>query len=263
MYERTTASRSPGIIQLTVLLFTLFALRTAIPHLLNWASYSGPIPTLSGDLFFLTTSLIVARALGVKLLPGVVGSEATPFYRYLLVLILFALSTLCAASLYIVDDGLPGCSTPPVVATKLIVGLVTAPIAEEIFFTGVLLPAFRQRARLPIAVLAVAVIFSSLHSLESPIILLMHVAYSVASSCLFLAHGKLWLNVLLHSVNNGVVDLLYATCGMGLIIPDQSVAAFMTVGFSLLAAAISWRFAAAQANKLQVPDGTRSTVGSR
>jgi uncharacterized protein len=84
----------------------------------------------------------------------------------------------------------------------VVVGVLAAPLAEELFFRGFLLHRWARRWGTPTAVVASSALFAVLHGEW-----IGHFLFGVAMAALYLRTGRLWMPIAAHAINNGVVAL--------------------------------------------------------
>ena len=84
----------------------------------------------------------------------------------------------------------------------LLLALVVAPLAEEVMFRGLALPALARRLGGPAAVLLVALVFALLHFHLHSLAALF--TLGVALAWVYIHTGTLWAPVTLHALFNGV-----------------------------------------------------------
>jgi membrane protease YdiL (CAAX protease family) len=84
----------------------------------------------------------------------------------------------------------------------VLVGVVAAPIVEELFFRGFLLHRWARRWGTLTAVIASSALFAVLHGEW-----IGHFLFGVAMAALYLRTRQLWMPVVAHALNNGVVAL--------------------------------------------------------
>ena len=90
-----------------------------------------------------------------------------------------------------------------------ITAVVLAPIVEEIFFRGYLLTAFLERTRsAPLAVFTSSLVFTSIHILIGPGVMIYIFLWSLIPSYLYLRTGSLCPAVLMHALNNVVAYVI-------------------------------------------------------
>jgi membrane protease YdiL (CAAX protease family) len=82
----------------------------------------------------------------------------------------------------------------------VLVGVIAAPLVEELFFRGFLLHRFARRWGTPTAVVASSALFAVLHGEW-----IGHFLFGVAMAALYLRTGRLWMPIAAHAINNGVV----------------------------------------------------------
>jgi membrane protease YdiL (CAAX protease family) len=82
----------------------------------------------------------------------------------------------------------------------VVVGVIAAPLVEELFFRGFLLHRFARRWGTPTAVVASSALFAVLHGEW-----IGHFLFGVAMAALYLRTGRLWMPIAAHAINNGVV----------------------------------------------------------
>jgi uncharacterized protein len=84
----------------------------------------------------------------------------------------------------------------------VVVGVLVAPLVEELFFRGFLLHRWARRWGTPTAVVASSALFAVLHGEW-----IGHFLFGVAMAALYLRTGRLWMPIAAHAINNGVVAL--------------------------------------------------------
>ncbi len=87
-----------------------------------------------------------------------------------------------------------------------VTAVLTAPLAEELLFRGVLLPGLLRHWRAPVAIVVSSVLFAALHghlTAFAPLI-----AASVAFSLCYAATGSIWAPILMHTLFNAASLLL-------------------------------------------------------
>ena len=84
----------------------------------------------------------------------------------------------------------------------VLVTVVAAPIAEEVFFRGFLLHRWARRWGTLAGVVASSALFAVLHGEWVG-----HFVFGVAMSALYLRTRRLWIPILAHAINNGLVAL--------------------------------------------------------
>lgn len=147
----------------------------------------------------------------------------------------------------------PAMDTPVRMALGVVSIAVSAALAEEFLFRGVLLSALSRRGRTAAALLVTSLLFMLMHtSVESlPFTLL----YGLLLGWLALRSGSIWPSIAFHAANNAIqVLLLYATQAIelppGLIesdpaaIADPAVIAYSLLIYGVLAAVGAGAFAA-------------------
>ncbi len=97
---------------------------------------------------------------------------------------------------------------PAVLLANLMVVAVIPAICEELFFRGLLLSFFIRRGmKVHVAVWVVAIIFSTVHLQLSGF--LVRILYGAVLGYLFHYTGTLWMPIVVHAINNGMVVFIY------------------------------------------------------
>ena len=84
----------------------------------------------------------------------------------------------------------------------VVVGVLAAPVVEELLFRGFLLHRWARRWGTPSAVVASSALFAVLHGEW-----IGHFLFGVAMAALYLRTRRLWMPIAAHAINNGVVAL--------------------------------------------------------
>ena len=84
----------------------------------------------------------------------------------------------------------------------VVIGVVAAPVIEELFFRGFLLHRWARRWGTPSAVVASSALFAVLHGEW-----IGHFLFGVAMAALYLRTRRLWMPIAAHALNNGIVAL--------------------------------------------------------
>lgn len=147
----------------------------------------------------------------------------------------------------------PAMDTPARMLLGVVSIAVSAAVAEEFLFRGVLLPALSRRGRTASALLVTSLLFMLMHtSVESlPFTLL----YGLLLGWLALRSGSIWPSVAFHAANNAIqVLLLYASQSIELppeliesdpaLIADPATLAYSLLLYGVLAALGAGAFAA-------------------
>lgn len=85
-------------------------------------------------------------------------------------------------------------------------GAIAAPIGEEIFFRGFLYNALRKNMGIALAVFLNGLCFALIHA--SPLAIIVIIPMGMALAYVYEKTRSLWVTILMHAVNNGVVLLL-------------------------------------------------------
>lgn len=99
--------------------------------------------------------------------------------------------------------------------------VLLAPIVEEMFFRGFLLPALNKVMRLPFAIAAVSILFAVLHP---PIMTMLAIGVFSVFLCLaYVKTGSLWPAILLHATQNLIAFTLLFVVDVEQYLPADAV----------------------------------------
>ena len=85
----------------------------------------------------------------------------------------------------------------------VVLTVFVAPIVEELFFRGFLLHRWARRWGTPTAVVATSAVFAVLHGKW-----IGHFLFGVVMAALYLRTRRLWMPIVAHAINNGIVSLV-------------------------------------------------------